>query len=241
MAWGRHQKYGCSRDPAQPVTFAGANLCRALVATPTTDFYAHPTAVLDAGCRVGAGSRIWHFCHVSAGSIIGENCSLGQNVFVADGVTLGRNVKVQNNVSLYGGVVCEDDVFLGPSVVFTNIKNPRAAVPRRGEAHYQPTYLEQGASVGANATLVCGIRLGRYAFVGAGSVVTQDVPAYALVYGNPARQHGWLSAHGHRLDFDMHGRATCLESGTAYQLSPDQQTVVPISESTIPDKANANS
>ena len=191
----------------------------------SADFYAHPTAVLDAGCRIGAGSRIWHFCHVAAGAVLGENCSLGQNVFVADGVHLGRNVKVQNNVSLYSGVVCEDDVFLGPSVVFTNVKNPRAAVPRRGEAHYQPTYLAQGVSIGANATVVCGTRLGRYAFVGAGSVVTKDVPAFALVYGNPARQRGWLSAYGHRLAFDAAGRATCPESGETYQLSPDQQAV----------------
>jgi UDP-2-acetamido-3-amino-2,3-dideoxy-glucuronate N-acetyltransferase len=174
---------------------------------------------------VGAGSRIWHFCHLAAGAVLGEGCSLGQNVFVADGVTLGCNVKVQNNVSLYGGVVCEDDVFLGPSVVFTNVKNPRSAVPRRGEGHYQPTYLEQGVSIGANATLVCGIRLGRYAFVGAGSVVTKNVPAFALVYGNPARQHGWLSAHGHRLVFDENGRAACPENGGLYQLSPDKKTV----------------
>lgn len=196
------------------------------MAEPAADFYAHPTAVLDAGCRVGAGSRIWHFCHLAAGAVLGESCSLGQNVFVADGVTLGRNVKVQNNVSLYGGVVCEDDVFLGPSVVFTNVKNPRSAVPRRGEGHYQTTYLERGVSIGANATLVCGIRLGRYAFVGAGSVVTHDVPAYALVYGTPARPQGWMSAAGHRLTFDPTGRATCPETGTIYQLSPHTNTVV---------------
>ncbi|MGI4872676.1 MAG: acyltransferase [Janthinobacterium lividum] len=192
------------------------------------DFYAHPTAVLDAGCRVGAGSRIWHFCHVAAGAVLGEGCSLGQNVFVADGVTLGRNVKVQNNVSLYEGVVCEDDVFLGPSVVFTNVRTPRSAVPRRGPAHYRPTYLEQGVSIGANATLVCGVRLGRYAFVGAGSVVTRDVPAYGLVYGNPARQQGWVSAYGHRLRFDAHGRATCPESGEGYELNPADKTVTVI-------------
>ncbi|RZK34142.1 MAG: N-acetyltransferase [Hymenobacter sp.] len=195
------------------------------MAEPATAFYAHPTAVLDAGCRVGAGSRIWHFCHLAAGAVLGENCSLGQNVFVADGVTLGRNVKVQNNVSLYAGVICADDVFLGPSVVFTNVKNPRSAVPRRGDGHYQPTYLERGVSIGANATIVCGVRLGRYAFVGAGSVVTKDVPAYALVYGNPARQHGWLSAHGHRLTFNEQGRATCAESGQLYQLSNDKKSV----------------
>ncbi|TVT41446.1 N-acetyltransferase [Hymenobacter setariae] len=207
------------------------------MAESAAEFYAHPSAVLDAGCHVGAGSRIWHFCHLAAGAVLGENCSLGQNVFVADGVTLGRNVKVQNNVSLYSGVVCEDDVFLGPSVVFTNVKNPRSAVPRRGAEHYLPTYLERGASVGANATLVCGVHLGRYAFVGAGSVVTQDVPAFALVYGNPARQHGWVSTYGHRLAFDAAGHATCPESGEQYELSPDQTAVllrneVPIASST---------
>jgi UDP-2-acetamido-3-amino-2,3-dideoxy-glucuronate N-acetyltransferase len=200
------------------------------VADPAADFYAHPSAVLDAGCRVGAGSRIWHFCHLAAGAVLGENCSLGQNVFVADGVTLGRNVKVQNNVSLYAGVVCEDDVFLGPSVVFTNVRNPRSAVPRRGAGHYLPTYLETGVSVGANATIVCGVRLGRYAFVGAGSVVTKDVPAHALVYGNPARQHGWLSAHGEKLAFDAAGRASCPATGQAYRLGPDKKSVISMSE-----------
>ena len=202
-------------------------------------FYAHPTAVLDEGCRVGAGSRIWHFCHLAAGAVLGENCSLGQNVFVADGVTLGCNVKVQNNVSLYSGVVCEDNVFLGPSVVFTNVRNPRSAVPRRGEGHYQPTYLERGVSIGANATIVCGVRLGRYAFVGAGSVVTKDVPAYALAYGNPARQHGWLSTHGHRLQFDTAGRATCPESGETYQLSSDKKMVRALNEDIMPASANS--
>lgn len=206
------------------------------MAESAADFYAHPTAVLDAGCRVGAGSRIWHFCHLAAGAVLGESCSLGQNVFVADGVTLGRNVKVQNNVSLYEGVVCEDDVFLGPSVVFTNVKNPRSAVPRRGAGHYLPTHLERGASIGANATIVCGVRLGRYAFVGAGSVVTKDVPAHALVYGNPARPHGWLSAHGEKLTFDAAGLASCPATGQRYQLSPDKKTVSIMSEqvSTLP-------
>jgi UDP-2-acetamido-3-amino-2,3-dideoxy-glucuronate N-acetyltransferase len=209
------------------------------VADPASDFYAHPTAVLDAGCRVGAGSRIWHFCHLAAGAVLGEGCSLGQNVFVADGVTLGRNVKVQNNVSLYSGVVCEDDVFLGPSVVFTNVKNPRSAVPRRGDGHYLPTYLERGVSIGANATIVCGVRLGRYAFVGAGSVVTRNVPAFALVYGNPARQHGWLSAHGEKLTFDAAGQGTCPATGQAYQLSPDQKTVSIMSEEVSSLTANS--
>ncbi|MFD1871127.1 acyltransferase [Hymenobacter bucti] len=203
------------------------------------DFYAHPSAVLDAGCRVGAGSRIWHFCHLAAGAVLGENCSLGQNVFVADGVTLGRNVKVQNNVSLYSGVVCEDDVFLGPSVVFTNVKNPRSAVPRRGAGHYQPTYLERGVSIGANATLVCGVHLGRYALVGAGSVVTGDVPAFALMYGNPARQHGWVSTHGHRLAFDAAGLATCPESGAAYELSATKKSVTAVNEALIVSNSNS--
>ena len=189
------------------------------------DYFAHPTAILDEGCQVGRGSCIWHFSHVSAGADIGEACNLGQNVFVADGVTLGRNVKVQNNVSLYGGVVCEDDVFLGPSVVFTNVKNPRSAVPRKGLGHYLTTYLEQGVTVGANATIVCGVRLGRYAFVGAGSVVTRNVPAYALVYGAPARQQGWISSFGHRLVFDQARLAACPESGEVYILSEDHQSV----------------
>ena len=209
------------------------------MAESAPDFYAHPTAVLDAGSRVGAGSRIWHFCHLAAGAVLGENCSLGQNVFVADGVTLGRNVKVQNNVSLYEGVVCEDDVFVGPSVVFTNVRNPRAAVPRRGASHYQPTHLEQGVSIGANATIVCGVRLGRYAFVGAGSVVTKDVPAFALVYGTPARQHGWLSAHGEKLAFDAAGYATCPATGQAYQLSPDKKSVSIMSEEVTSLTANS--
>lgn len=209
------------------------------------DYFAHPTAVLDEGCHVGAGSRVWHFSHICAGADIGEDCNLGQNVFVADGVTLGRNVKVQNNVSLYGGVVCEDDVFLGPSVVFTNVKNPRSAVPRKGAGHYQTTYLERGVTVGANATIVCGVRLGRYAFVGAGSVVTHDVPAYALVYGTPARPQGWMSAYGHQLNFNVHGRATCPESGVQYELSADGGTVTalaapPDSESAKDLTSNTN-
>jgi len=187
---------------------------------PDTSYFAHPTAVLDDGCRIGAGSHIWHFCHLSAGAELGENCNLGQNVFVADGVKLGCNVKVQNNVSLYSGVECHDDVFIGPSAVFTNVLNPRAAVVRRHE--YQPTVLARGVSIGANATIVCGVQLGEYAFVGAGSVVTKDVLPYALVYGNPARQHGWMSADGQRLAFDTAGRATCPESGGHYQLTDGQ-------------------
>ncbi|MBO3272548.1 acyltransferase [Hymenobacter defluvii] len=206
------------------------------------DYYAHPTAVLDDGCRVGAGCRIWHFTHISAGAVLGEACSLGQNVFVADGVTLGRNVKVQNNVSLYAGVQCADDVFLGPSVVFTNVKNPRSAVPRRGDAHYLPTVLEHGVTVGANSTIVCGLRLGCYAFVGAGSVVTHDVPAFALVYGNPARQRGWMSAHGHQLHFTADGHAVCPESGAQYQLHPDKKSVALMNqESEVPNASIPNS
>ena len=154
------------------------------------------------------------------GCELGADCSIGQNVMVADGVRLGRNVKVQNNVSLYTGVECADDVFIGPSVVFTNVRNPRSAVPRRDQ--YQPTRLAQGVSIGANSTLVCGVRLGEYAFVGAGSVITRDVPAYALVYGNPARQHGWMSAYGHRLAFDAAGRAECPESREQYLLTNQQ-------------------
>ncbi|OON70829.1 acyltransferase [Hymenobacter sp. CRA2] len=185
---------------------------------PDTDspYYAHPTAVLDEGCRIGAGTRIWHFCHVSSGAELGEDCSLGQNVFVAGGVRLGRNVKVQNNVSLYAGVECADDVFLGPSVVFTNVLNPRAAVVRRHQ--YQPTRLGRGVSIGANATIVCGVTLGDYAFVGAGAVVTKDVPAYGLVYGNPARRRGWMSRAGHVLRFDAEGYARCPEGGEVYSL-----------------------
>lgn len=183
-------------------------------------YFAHPTAVLDDGCRIGAGSRIWHFCHLSSGAELGEGCSLGQNVFVADGVKLGRNVKVQNNVSLYSGVECHDDVFIGPSAVFTNVRNPRAAVVRRHE--YQPTVLSRGVSIGANATIVCGVKLGEYAFVGAGSVVTKDVLPYALVYGNPARQRGWISAYGHTLVFNEAGHCTCSESGEEYQLTNGQ-------------------
>ena len=180
------------------------------------DHFVHPSAIIDDGARIGAGSKIWHFCHLMPDCEVGADCSLGQNVFVASGVTLGRNCKVQNNVSLYTGVRCGDDVFIGPSAVFTNVTNPRSAVNRRGE--YQSTILENGVSIGANAVIVCGITLHEYAFVGAGSVVTKDIPAYALVVGNPARQIGWMSAAGGRLTFDEEGRAVCPEDGATYRL-----------------------
>jgi UDP-2-acetamido-3-amino-2,3-dideoxy-glucuronate N-acetyltransferase len=180
-----------------------------------SEYFAHPSAFIDQPTQIGKGTKIWHFCHVMKDAVLGENCSLGQNVLVSPGVVLGNNVKVQNNVSIYTGVTCEDDVFLGPSMVFTNVINPRSAVVRRDQ--YLPTHLERGATIGANATLVCGIRLGHHCFVGAGAVVTRDVPAYALVVGNPARQIGWMSEFGHRLQFDAEGIATCPESGQRYQ------------------------
>jgi len=181
------------------------------------DFFVHPTAVVDAGAVLGAGCKIWHFCHIMPGAVLGAGCSLGQNVFVATGVVLGNNVKVQNNVSLYEGVVCADDVFLGPSCVFTNVLNPRAAVARKDQ--YRPTHVGKGATIGANATIVCGHAIGAYALVGAGAVVTHPVPAYALVVGNPARQVGWVSAFGHKLLFNVEGMATCPESGAVYRLA----------------------
>ena len=187
--------------------------------TEDQEYFAHPTAVIDEGCQIGAGTRIWHFCHLMTGSVIGEGCILGQNVFVAGGVSLGNNVKVQNNVSLYTGVSCEDDVFLGPSAVFTNVVNPRSAVVRREQ--YAPTFVRKGASIGANATIICGNEIGPYAFVAAGAVVTRPVPAYALVMGTPARQAGWMSEYGHRLNFGDDGRARCPESGEWYVLHED--------------------
>jgi UDP-2-acetamido-3-amino-2,3-dideoxy-glucuronate N-acetyltransferase len=179
-------------------------------------YFVHPTAVIDEGARIGRGSHIWHFCHLMSACRLGENCNLGQNVFVGKGVRLGNNVKVQNNVSIYEGVSCEDDVFLGPSMVFTNIINPRSAIVRKGQ--YLRTLVKKGATIGANATIVCGNTIGAYAFVGAGSVVTHDVPDYALVTGNPARQSGWMSAYGHKLNFDEDGKAICPESGQLYRL-----------------------
>lgn len=179
-------------------------------------FTAHPTAVIDEGCTIGEGTRIWHFSHIMPGCTIGANCNIGQNVVISPEVVLGSNVKVQNNVSIYTGVVCEDDVFLGPSMVFTNVLNPRSAVSRRGE--YLRTLVKQGASIGANATIVCGHDIGRYAFIGAGAVVTKEVPDHALVVGNPARRIGWMSEFGHKLKFDTEGLATCPESGERYEL-----------------------
>lgn len=179
-------------------------------------YQSHPSAIIDPGAQIGLNTRIWHFTHVSAQSIIGERCVLGQNVFVANGVTLGNGVKVQNNVSIYTGVVCEDDVFLGPSMVFTNVINPRSFVERKHE--FRDTLVKKGASVGANATIICGITLGAFCLIGAGAVVTKDVPDYALVTGIPARQTGWVSRLGHRLSFDAAGKATCPESGEQYSL-----------------------
>lgn len=179
------------------------------------NYFAHPTAVIDEGCDIGNGTKIWHFTHIMSNCKIGENCNFGQNVVVSPGVVLGNNVKVQNNVSIYTGVICEDDVFLGPSMVFTNVINPRSAVNRRNE--YAKTVVHKGASIGANATIVCGNDIGQFAFIGAGAVVTREVPAYALVVGNPARQTGWMSEYGHRLQFDTEGKAVCPESGQQYQ------------------------
>lgn len=180
------------------------------------DYFAHETAVIDEGCTIGQGTKIWHFSHVMKGAIIGECCNIGQNVVISPDVRLGRNVKVQNNVSIYTGVVCEDDVFLGPSMVFTNIVNPRSAIIRKDS--YVTTIVEKGASIGANSTIVCGHIIGSYALIGAGAVVTKDVKPYALVVGNPARQTGWMSEYGHKLRFDEAGFAVCPESGEKYRL-----------------------
>ena len=180
------------------------------------EYFAHETAVIDDGCSIGKGTKIWHFTHIMPDSIIGENCNLGQNVVVSPRVKLGKNAKVQNNVSIYTGVVCEDDVFLGPSMVFTNVFNPRSAVIRKDE--YRETYVEKGASIGANATIICGIRIGKYAFIGAGAVVHKDVKPYSLIVGNPGRPIGWMSEFGHRLNFDKEGLAQCPESKVKYIL-----------------------
>ena len=183
-------------------------------------YFAHETAVLDEGCQIGDDSRIWHFSHVMSRAVIGRNCVIGQNVMIANKVTLGNNVKVQNNVSVYEGVTCEDDVFLGPSMVFTNVINPRAFIERKSE--FQPTLVRRGATVGANATIICGHTIGCCAMIGAGAVITHDVPDYALMTGNPARQTGWVSESGCRLDFDEKGFAVCPDSGQKYQLSDHQ-------------------
>ena len=186
------------------------------------DYFAHETAVIDEGCTIGKGTKIWHFSHVMSNCTIGESCNIGQNVVVSPDVTLGRNVKVQNNVSIYTGVICEDDVFLGPSMVFTNVINPRSAVSRKD--CYRRTLVMQGASIGANATVVCGHDIGRYALIGAGAVVTKNIPDYALVVGNPARQTGWVSEYGCKLNFNSEGTATCPESGQEYKLENNKVT-----------------
>jgi UDP-2-acetamido-3-amino-2,3-dideoxy-glucuronate N-acetyltransferase len=182
-----------------------------------TEYYVHPTAIIDSGCKIGKGTKIWHFSHVMPNCEIGENCNLGQNVVVSPDVKLGNNVKVQNNVSIYTGVICEEDVFLGPSMVFTNVINPRSAVNRKSE--YKKTFVRKGASIGANATILCGIEIGAFAFIAAGAVVTKSVPAYSLVIGNPARQTGWMSEYGQKLKFGSDGFAICSESNEKYKLS----------------------
>ena len=185
-----------------------------------TNYFVHPSAIADDGCIIGAGTKVWHFSHIMAGSCLGNNCNIGQNVVISPGVILGNNVKVQNNVSIYEGVSCDDDVFLGPSMVFTNVINPRSAVNRRGS--YLKTHVGRGASIGANATIVCGHDIGEFAFIGAGAVVTKTVLPFALVVGNPARQLGWMSEYGHRLDFNESGIAICPESNQEYKLENNQ-------------------
>lgn len=180
------------------------------------EYQAHETAIIDEGCHIGTGTRIWHFSHIMSGCTIGEHCNIGQNVVISPQVIIGNHVKIQNNVSVYTGVVCEDEVFLGPSCVFTNVLNPRSAIPRKDQ--YRKTLVRKGATIGANATIVCGHTIGEYALVGAGAVVTKDVPPYALVVGNPSKQIGWVSRYGHRLVFDDKGMATCPESGEKYKL-----------------------
>lgn len=180
------------------------------------NFFAHETALIDEGCSIGNGTKIWHFSHIMPKCLIGENCNIGQNVVISPGVVLGKNVKVQNNVSIYTGVICDDDVFLGPSMVFTNIINPRSAINRRDQ--YAKTHVGKGASIGANATIVCGHDIGQYAFIGAGAVVTKTIPDFALVVGNPAKQLGWVGEYGHRLEFNADGIAVCPESHQEYKL-----------------------
>ncbi len=183
-------------------------------------YYVHPTVAIDDPCSIGEGTTIWHFSHIMAEAEIGNNCTIGQNVFIGKNVVLGNNVRVQNNVSLYEGVVCEDDVFLGPSVVLTNVINPRSAISRKDQ--YKNTLIRKGATIGANATIVCGNEIGAYAFIGAGAVVTKSVPAYALIIGNPGKQVGWMSEYGHRLQFDQHHKAICQESRQEYLLENNQ-------------------
>lgn len=188
------------------------------------DYFAHETAVIDEGCKIGKGSKIWHFSHIMPDSVIGEKCNIGQNVVVSPDVILGNNVKVQNNVSIYTGVICQDDVFLGPSMVFTNIINPRSAIIRKEQ--YVRTLVSKGASIGANATIICGITIGEYSFIGAGAVVTKDVKPYSLVVGNPAKHFGWMSRFGHRLNFESNNIAICPESKEEYMLKNDNVTVI---------------
>jgi len=183
-------------------------------------YYSHETAVIDDGCIIGQGTKIWHFSHIMSGAVIGENCNIGQNVVISPGVILGRNVKVQNNVSIYTGVVCEDDVFLGPSMVFTNITNPRSSVVRRDK--FENTLVKKGATIGANSTIICGNTIGAYAFIGAGAVVTKNIRDYALVVGNPAHQTGWMSEFGHKLAFNQEGIAVCNESGDLYKFEDNK-------------------
>ena len=186
------------------------------------DYFVHESSYADEGCQIGEGTKVWHFSHIMPACVIGENCNIGQNVVISPDVVLGNNVKVQNNVSIYTGVICEDDVFLGPSMVFTNVMNPRSAINRRGQ--YLKTVVKKGASIGANATIVCGHDIGEYAFIGAGTVVTKDVPAYALMVGNPARRTGWMSEYGHKLNFDENGIAVCPESKEQYRLENNRVT-----------------
>lgn len=188
------------------------------------DYTVHESAYVDEPCKIGRGTKIWHFTHIMSNCTIGENCNIGQNVIISPDVILGNNVKIQSNVSVYTGVVCEDDVFLGPSMVFTNVLNPRSGVNRRGQ--YSKTLVKKGASIGANATIVCGHDIGSFAFIGAGSVVTKNVPDYALMVGNPARQIGWMSEYGHRLNFDANGIAVCPESQEKYQLKDNKVSKV---------------
>lgn len=186
----------------------------------TNNYFTHPSAIVDEGSTIGADTKVWHFCHIMSGTTIGSNCVLGQNVMVASGVILGDNVKVQNNVSIYSGVECEDDVFLGPSMVFTNVLNPRSAINRRG--HYLKTIVKKGSTIGANATIICGITLGEYSFIGAGAMVTKNVAPYALIIGNPGKQKGWISEYGHTLIFKDDCMAVCPESGQEYKLEDDK-------------------